>query len=165
MQAKVAVAATTVVAGAATVDRAASNDGPGDAAGAPSIAQAADLPRGRGSRSTSARCFRVQPPEPASAKPAPPPQEPAPAIEPAAPVAPALAEPVVEPPPAVEEPPAAVEEPAAEEPEPEAPKDEEPVEEDTYASDPDPPGPELPPEEDPAGGHEPTPALAGRPQP
>ena len=63
VQAKlVAVAATTVVAGAATVDRAASNDGPGDAAGAPSIAQAADLPRGRGSRSTSARCFRVQPP-------------------------------------------------------------------------------------------------------
>jgi RNA polymerase sigma factor (sigma-70 family) len=167
VQAKlVAVAATTVVAGAATADRAASNDGPGDAAGAPAIAHAADVPPGAAiPLDVDSMLPHVQPPGPVRAKPAPAPApaaaEPAAAVEPA-PLEPAPPEPVAEVPPAVEAPPPpAVEEPAAEEPEPEAPKDEEPepVEEDTFESDPDPPGPDLPPGEDPPGGYGPAPGT------
>jgi RNA polymerase sigma factor (sigma-70 family) len=158
VQAKlVAVAATTVVAGATTAERAASNDGPGDGAGEAAIVQAASVaPAAAVPLDVDSLLPKAPPPEPPRAKPAPPPAE-QPATPPP-PVEPVPAEPVVPVSP-IEAPAPVIEAPAPEAPAPEAPKDEEPMVEETFTSAP-PPGNQPPP----ADGNNPPP-TAGYVQP
>jgi RNA polymerase sigma-70 factor (ECF subfamily) len=160
VQAKlVAVAATTVVAGAATADRAASEGTPGERAGATAVVQeASSIPPGAIPVDIDAMLPHVATPEPTKAKPAPPPSE---RTAPEPPAEPIPAEPApTEPAPAEEPPPApTAEEPPASEPAAEAPKDESTTSEETFEGDPEPPGniPEDPDGDPPPDGYEPPP--------